>query len=249
VSGTNSYCPGPGQDYYYPADSFNTGGNIYLNTNVFDPPSGFTGSACHPGSGTPCQTLNAYNPDNWSVTANLPNGNTAVLSGVQARTDVGFDPLSNFTSIRASSSDSLNANANTSAEFGYDFWSSTSSSSAFSQEMMVWTDTFNRGVCGGATVVATGVPFGGSNGVPLLHWNLCVNGANSPNSEWIWYLPGTQDPSNTIDVYAMYQYMIAHGHYSSATGLNQLDETFELCSTGGQFETFTASNLAITATP
>jgi hypothetical protein len=60
-------------------------------------------------------------------------------------------------------------------------------------------------------------------------------------------LPGAQDPSNTVDVYAMFEYMISHGHYSSATSLNQLDETFELCSTGGQFETFTASNLSFSA--
>jgi hypothetical protein len=114
--------------------------------------------------------------------------------------------------------------------------------------MMVWTDTVNRGVCGGATKVnATPVPFGGSNGVPLENWNLCVNGANNANSEWIWYLPGAQAPSNTIDVLAMFRYMISHGHYSASTGLNQLDETFEICATGGQFETFTASHLAITA--
>jgi hypothetical protein len=134
----------------------------------------------------------------------------------------------------------MNAVSGTGAEFGYDFWSSTSSSSSFTQEMMVWTDTFNRGVCGGATVIATNISISG------LNWNLCVNGANNANSEWIWYLPGAQAPTNSVDVYAMYQYMISHGHYAASTGLNQLDETFEICSTGG-FETFTASNLAISA--
>jgi hypothetical protein len=248
VSGENDYCPGAGADYNYPADSLNTGSNIYVANNVWNPPGGFTNSACKTGVATPCETLNAYNPGNWSVTANLPNEGGAVLSAPQVRTDVGFVPISNFHSLTASSSDNLNAVSGTGAEFGYDTWSSTSGSSAFSQEMMVWTDTVNRGVCGGATVVATGVPFGGSNGVPLLDWNLCVNGLNSADSEWIWYLPGAQDPSNTVDLYGMFEYMISHGHYSSATGLNQLDETFELCSTGGQFEKFTASNLAITAT-
>jgi hypothetical protein len=247
VSGAESDCPGSG-DYNYPADSLNTGSNIYIAANVWNPPSGFTGKTCQTGSATPCQTLNAYSPGNWSATANFANGNTAVLSGVQARTDLGFEPMSDFSAIRASSSDSLNPNSGTSAEFGYDFWTSTSSSNAFAQEMMVWTDTYNRGTCGGATLVASDVPFGGTNGVPMLDWNLCVNGPVSADSEWIWYLPGTQDPSNDIDVYAMVEYMISHGYYSSATGLNQLDETFEICSTGSQFETFTASNLAISAT-
>lgn len=241
VSGTNDYCPGPGQDYNYPAVSLNNGSNIYANTDVFNPPPGFTGQPCQPGSATPCQTLQANDPGNWQVNANFTDQQGAVLSGVQMRVDLGFQPFSGFSHITASSTDNLNANSGTEAEFGYDVWSSTSSGSAFSQEMMVWTDTVNRGTCGGATVVATGVQIGGQS------WNLCVNGPNSATSEWIWYLPGAQTPSNNVDLHAMYQYMIDHGHYSASSGLNQIDETFEICSTGGQYETFTASGLTINA--
>lgn len=239
TSADNGYCPGPGRDYSYPGIALSNGSNTYINNNVFN----------HNQLPSATQTLNAYDPGNWSVTANMAAGNTAVISGPQVRQDVpgGFDPLSNFHYIYASATDDQHPNSGTGAEFGYDIWTSTSSGNAFSQEMMIWTDTINRGICGGATPVASNVSFGGSNGVPVESWNLCRNGPAGSGSEYIWYLPGTQDHGGHADVYAMLRWMISHGYYSSGTGLNQLDETFEICSTGGQPETFSASGLSITS--
>jgi hypothetical protein len=242
VSGTNDYCPAPGVDYSYAPDDLSNGSNNYINTDIFSPLPGFTSRNCAPGSATPCQTVNAFNPGDWSATANYPAGNTGIVSAPQDRTDLGYQPVSGFHSLTASFSDNINANGGTDAEAAYDFWSSTSSGNAFSQEMMVWTDSAGRGTCGGGTVIATGVTFPGNNAGP---WNLCVNGPLNSGSEFIWYLPGMQQPNNKIDVLGMFNYMISHGYYSAATGINQIVETAEIASTGGQYETFQFSNLAI----
>jgi hypothetical protein len=195
---------------------------------------------------TATETLYANNPGDWWVVANMAAGGTAVISGPQVRVDVpnAPNPLTNFHYIYASSTDNQNPNSGTSAEFGYDVWTGTSSSNPFAQEMMIWTDTINRGTCGGATPVASNVQFGGANGVPVQSWNLCVNGPLKNTSEFIWYLPNNEQ-TGSVDIYQMLQWMISHGYYPSNTGLSQIDQTFEICSTGGQNETFQVSALSI----
>src|SRR5215469_11643993 len=109
VSGTNGYCPAPGVDYSYAPDDLSNGSNNYINTDVFSPLPGFTSRNCAPGSGTPCQTVNAFNPGDWSATANYPAGNTGIVSAPQDRTDLGYLPVSGFHSLTASFSDNINA--------------------------------------------------------------------------------------------------------------------------------------------
>jgi hypothetical protein len=209
---------------------------VYINTNV----------VFRSNDPSATQTLYANSPSDWWVVANMTAGNTGVVSGPQVRLDIpgAPSPLSNFHFIYATSSENQHPNSGTSAEFGYDVWTGTSSSALFAQEMMIWTDTINRGTCGGATPVASNVQFGGSNGVPVQSWNLCVNGPLTHTSEFIWYLP-TNEQSGSVDILGMVQWMVSHGYYPSNTGLSQIDQTFEICSTGGQDEVFQVTGLSI----
>src|SRR5215469_10820348 len=76
VSGAMDGC-GP---YTYAPNTASNGYNTLLSNDVWNQPAGFTGQTCDTGSPSPCQTMTATDPGNWSVTANYPDGNTAVLA-------------------------------------------------------------------------------------------------------------------------------------------------------------------------
>ena len=236
TSADDGYCPGPGQFYDYPPVSASgVPYGPYIANNVWN----------HGALPSATQTLTAYDPGNWTAEADMADGNTAVISAPQVRQDFLVNgspaPLSGYATITASASFDLHARAGTGAQGGYDVWTDPGSSVSFSQEMMIWTDTVNRGTCGGASPVASGIQFGTQT------WDLCVNGPLASTSEFIWYLPGAQMPSGAVDILAMLRWMTGHGYYPAGTGLSQIDQTFEICSTGGQPETFSATGFTLTA--
>jgi hypothetical protein len=185
----------------------------------------------------------ATDPGHWSAVAHMPAKNTAVLS--YPNTNQIFTtatnspaPLSGFGKIVATFRERMPKNAQTSAEFGFDVWAGQSTATDGADEMMIWTDTENRGTCGGATVLRTAT-FGGASGVPVQTWTLCRNGAAGPKAEYIWYLAGAQESAGTVDVLSMEKWMVTKGYYPAGTGINQIDFGAEICSTGGAPETFT----------
>ena len=103
---------------------------------------------------------------------------------------------------------------------------------------MIQHDFANNGPC---TFEAT-ASFGGSGGVPVQTWQLCQYG-----SELIWKLTGGSEQSGSVDVLAMLQWLESHGYLPSSSTLTDISYGWEICSTGGQPETFTNSGFTLTA--
>jgi hypothetical protein len=228
--------------YTYPQIS-GINGQVTVGNNVWSPISGWS------------QTLNANNPGDWSVTANMPVGNTSVVSYPNVGTTVPWLPntdvnpkLSSWSSMYSSWNVNIagDANSGSMAEAGYDIWLNN-----WNNEVMIQTDFVGdslRPRCDvNGDVIAT-VPFGGSNGVPVQSWNLCQFG-----SELIWQLPtGTNDPTGSVDVMAMLTWLETRGsgkYLPANSSLTGLSFGFEICSTGKQNETFQLNSFTLTATP
>jgi hypothetical protein len=85
--------------------------------------------------------------------------------------------------------------------------------------------------------------FGGSGGVPSQSWQLCQYG-----TELIWKLQGGSEQSGTVDVLGMLTWLEGHGYLPSSSTLTDISYGWEICSTGGQPETFNLSKFTVTAT-
>jgi hypothetical protein len=208
--------------YLYRAITNSDGQNTFVGQNVWNPIPGWS------------QTLHATGPGNWDVTANMPAGNTAVVSFPNTGQQYYYtNTLAGFSSIYSSFTENMNPAGGTSAEAAYDIWLNN-----WANEVMIQHDIVNRGTC---PVAATAV-FGGSNGVPEQDWNLCKYG-----SELIWQLPGAGEQSGTVDILAMLTWLVSHGYLPHGSGLTDISYGFEICSTGGRPETFTLSRFSISA--
>jgi hypothetical protein len=196
------------------------------------------------------QTLQANNPGDWHITANLHAGNTAVVSYPSLSADYHQQdpstgawsgrPLTNFTRMISSFSETMNANSGTSAWAAYDIWLGNSGTA---DEVMIQHDFADNGAC---DAVAEAM-FGGTNGVPVQPWHLCQFG-----SELVWKL-GTDDThqvseqSGSVDILAMLSWLEDHGYIAQGSVLNSIGYGWEISSTGGVNETFQVSSFFITA--
>jgi hypothetical protein len=212
--------------YLYPAITRSNGQNTTVGQDVWNPIPGWS------------QTLHATDPGNWYVTADMPAGNTAVVSFPNVGQNIDWvngapPPLSSYTSIYSSFTENMNRTSGTSAEAAYDIWLNN-----WRNEVMIQHDIVNRGTC---PVLAT-AEFGGSGGVPVQDWNLCKYG-----TELIWQLSGNGEQSSSVDILAMLTWLVSHGYLPQGSGLTAISYGFEICSTGGQPETFTLSRFSIRA--
>jgi hypothetical protein len=190
------------------------------------------------------QTLYATNPGNWYATANLPAGNTAVVSFPNTGEMYNSNPLSGYSSFYSSFSENMHATSGTSAEAAFDIWLNN-----WNNEVMIQHDMVNRGgPCG--PVLAT-VSFGGHGGVPVQSWILCQYG-----SEIIWQVPGSGngnvygEQSGSVDILAMLTWLENNGSYlPKGSTLTAIGYGFEVCSTGGVDENFEVTSFAITSSP
>lgn len=213
--------------YTYPSIAYSNG-ETTVGQDVWNPISGWS------------QTLRATNPGNWYVTAEMPAGNTAVVSYPNTGTPYGEKLLSSFHRITSSFSESMHAVSQTSAWAAFDLWFNN-----WSDEVMIQHDFAGNGSC---TPVATHT-FGGSNGVPVQSWNLCVFG-----SERVWKLAGNSGPESTsneqsgsVDILSMLTWMENNGYLPRNSTVTDLSYGFEICSTGGKPETFSVSRFSISA--
>jgi hypothetical protein len=198
-----------------------TSQNPTVNQDVWNPISGWQ------------QTLYAYSPGDWSVTADMPAGNTAVVSYPSSGSDYNERPLSSFSAMRSSFSENMNATSGTSAWAAYDVWLNN-----WNNEVMIQHDFANNGACP-ALATAT---FGGSGGVPVQNWDLCKYG-----SELIWKLTGGSEKSGSVDILSMLTWLGNHGYLPQGSTLTATGYGWEICSTGGVNETFHVSSFSITA--
>jgi hypothetical protein len=216
--------------------------STYVGNNVWNPIPGWK------------QTLHAIDPGNWQVTANMPAGNTAVVSYPSIGANYGQvtdvpTPLTSYSSIRSSFSENMHATAKTSAWAAYDVWlgqdkCAPANATCPSDEVMIQHDFANNGAC---TTLAT-ASFGGFDDVPVQTWHLCKYG-----TEIIWKL-GVDDrhkvneQSGRVDILAMLIWLVNHGYLPHGTGLWSVGYGWEICSTGGVNENFQVSRYSITPT-
>ena len=231
VCTTSAVKGGCGPYDHYPQITGTTS-STYVGNNVWNPISGWQ------------QTLYATDPGKWYVTANMPAGNTAVVSYPSIGANYGQvtdvpTPLTNYSSIYSSFSENMNATAKTTAWASYDIWLGRGTSSSSSNEVMIQHDFANNGGC---AVLATAT-FGGAGGVPVHDWNLCRFGP-----ELVWKLRGNEQ-SGSVDILSMLTWLVKHGYLPVDTGLWSIGYGWEICSTGGVKENFQVSSYSITPTP
>jgi hypothetical protein len=248
TSAPNGNC-GP---YTYAGITNSNGYNTYISNNCWADPS------CK-------QIVTAVDPGNWSVSANEPAGNGSVMTAPEvqqqfnnwcasARTwenrvssgcnSVADTPISAMSHLTSSYAESTPHNPQTIAQWSWDIW--LSNDSGYADEVMVWVD--NNGRCNS-----------GSFGTPL-HAPVTIAGQEwtphrYPNSrEFIWTLDGSggvgtcaQQASGTVDLLALLKWMQANGYAAPGATVSLVDGVWEICSTGGQPETFTVSKYSLTA--
>ena len=200
----------------YPAITGSNGSNTTVGQDVWNPISGWS------------QTLHATGPGNWQVTANMPLGNTAVVSFPNTGESYDSNLLTSFSSLYSSFSEAMNPTAGTSAEAGYDIWLNN-----WSNEVMIRArhGQPRRPVRPGAGHRS----FGGHGGVPMQRWNLCQYG-----SEIIWQSPSTGngdvygEHSGSVDVLAMLEWLVNNGGYlPQASNLTAIGYGFEFAARAG----------------
>lgn len=208
--------------YRYSAITDSNGQNTFVSQNVWNTIPQWS------------QTLHATSPGSWYVTANMPDGNTAVVSFPDASEEYYYkNTLTGWSAIYSSFAENMNPASGTSAEAAYDIWLNN-----WNDEVMIQHDIVNRASC---PVLAT-ARFGGSGGVPVQDWNLCKYG-----SELIWQLRGAPERAGRVNILAMLTWLEGHGYLPQASELVNISYGFEICSTGGRPETFTVSGFSISA--
>jgi hypothetical protein len=210
--------------YRYSDITHSDGSNTYVAQDVWNPIDGWS------------QTLHAINPGRWYVTANMPAGNTAVVSFPDVGQQYYYrNTLADFSSIRSSFAENMHPTRGTSAWAAYDIWLNN-----WNNEVMIQHDFANQGPCDTAATAS----FGGSGGVPVQNWKLCDFG-----DELVWQLSGGKENEQTgsVDILAMLNWLVSHRYLPKASGLTNISYGWEICSTGGQNETFTLSRFTIQA--
>jgi hypothetical protein len=216
--------------YLYADITGSDGTNTTVGQDVWNPISGWS------------QTLYATGPGNWYATANMPAGNTAVVSFPNTGQNYDSPLLTGFSTIYSSFSETMNPTAGTSAEAAYDIWLNN-----WNNEVMIQHDMVNRGgPCGPVLATET---FGGKGGVPVESWILCQYG-----SELIWQVASTGDrygvQAGSVDVLAMLDWLVNNGGYlPEGSDLTAIGYGFEICSTGGSDENFQVKAFSISSTP
>jgi hypothetical protein len=182
------------------------------------------------------QTLTAYNPGDWSVSADMPAGNTAVVSypdvqQIYTTTSDTPDPLSNFTTITSSFAENgPGSGGGDDYEAAYDIWTGTGSDN-YAQEIMIWVD--NHGQTPAGSEVATASIDGATYSV----W--------SAGDHPVSLVLNSNETSGTVNILAALNWLESNGYMPSGSGLNQIDFGWEICSTGGVAKTFSMSQYGI----
>jgi hypothetical protein len=184
------------------------------------------------------QTLTAYSPGDWSVSADMPISNTAVVSypdvqQLYTTTDNTPDPLSSFTSITSTFAESgPGSGGGDDYEAAYDIWAGTGSNNG-AQEIMIWVD--NHGQTPAGSQVGTADIDGTSYSV----WN----SGNNP----VTLVLSSNETSGTINILAALDWLESNGYMPAGSGLNQIDFGWEICSTGGTAKTFSLTQYSISS--
>jgi hypothetical protein len=183
------------------------------------------------------QTLYANSPGDWQVINSTRAGNTAITSYPNAGAFYNEQLVSSFPQITSSWTDVLPTGPGTQGWAAYDLWFNN-----WANEVMIQHDFIPSSVrCG--SYVATNIQFGGSNGVPVHSWNLCLYG-----SEIIWQSPDNM-PSGSVDIKQMITWLENNGHLKANSTVTALSAGFEIASTGGVPEAWKYTSFTMNTGP
>ncbi len=193
--------------------------------------------------------LSASSPSVFTAVANMPAGNTAVVSYTNSWARDYTGTVDSYSQITQTTSETMPHNAQTTAWAMDDLWFNN-----WADEVMVQYDFTSNGDCDASTVVATNVTFGGTNGVPVQQWHLCDFTSPGDSGHTLdWKLGSTEgtgrqsEPGGKIDILAMIKWLETHGYLQASSTWTALSSGWEICSTGGQNETFKMSSFSVTA--
>ncbi len=216
---------------YEPGEIYNSNSyNTYVIQDMWGVGNGMAGVS---------QTTEGYNPSDWSVVANMPKGNGAVLTypDVQQLYTNSKDknpPLTSFGLIVSNFALTMPNNSGTIGEAGYDIWTN------YADDIMIWVNTDNEPIGNWDQYLGTATFYGQT-------FKLYRNGTKA-GDELIWLLQSNEN-SGSIHILAMLNKLTAMGLTSPTNGLAQIDFGWELCSTGGVPETFHISNYTLQTAP
>lgn len=195
------------------------------------------------------QTLTAYGMGDWSVTANLPAGNGAVVSGPSSAVTYTTgqdkpDPLSDFgSSFTSTYAQTDPTGTGLDYEWDYDIWLGDTSQTAWAndQEIMVWTDVHGQTPAGSDTGQVYTAPDGTSYEI----WTGAGNTSVSSSYSIVSFVRQGNATSGTLDVLALVKWLESNGYTSSSAGFDQIGYGAELCSTGGQPQVFAVTSYTL----
>jgi Glycosyl hydrolase family 12 len=180
------------------------------------------------------QTICGNSASDWQVTSTQRAGNTAVLTYPSVQLNYNGSngyPLSRFTSMTSSYAETMHAVSGTDAEAAYDIWLN-----GLSKEVMVWVDNHGQAPAGSKVATTT---FSGAT------WDLYETSDRS----YMAFVREGNASSGTVDLHAALTYLEGRGDLKAGDVLWQVNFGWEICSTAGAPETFTASNYSLASTP
>jgi Putative Ig domain len=177
------------------------------------------------------QTMDVCNQGSWSVDDTTTSStNTAVLVYPNVQENYS-SAVSSYSAI--SSSYAANSTSAGDYEFAYDIW--LNGYSTGHNEVMIWTQ--NHGQTPGGSLVASDITVSG------LTWDLYASSDNS----YIAFVPanGAAYSSGTLNLLAMFDYLMQNGNIASTSTLTQIDYGVEVCNTGGAEGQFNITGFSI----
>jgi hypothetical protein len=193
------------------------------------------------------QQLSANSPENFTITANYPAGNTAVCTYPNAWPHDAQGTVDSYSQTTSSFSESFPHNSATHAWGLYDLWFNN-----WQNEVMIQYDFSQNAPC--TTTPVTNKVFGGKDsGVPSQPWFLCTFGSPMANGSYqttAWKLgpneAGKQsESSGSIDILPMIKYLERKGYLPAESTWTAISMGWEICSTGGKNEVFTGSGFSV----
>lgn len=198
------------------------------------------------------QALTASSLSDWSVSASMPRGNTAVVSYPSSRVTYTLPtgatpPLANFGDLRSSWSHASPASiSGDDFEWAYDIWLNPAGQPSWGndQEVMIWTDVHGQRPAGNDT----GRAYTDAAGTSWETW-LDKGGCSTctaDNDHIVTYVRHGNAAIGTVDLSGFFAHLMASGYTTGNAGIDQVNYGVELCSTNGTAQSFAVTGYTLT---
>lgn len=223
-------------EFFYPAEPYITG--VKPDTDCDSSCYSTVGNDVWTGEVPPqySQTLYAFNPGDWYVTANTNSHFGGVIAFPNTGFDMPINPVDSYSSLTSSWNVTIPTdNTKTAGWATYDLWFNN-----WANEVQIHVDQVANSDYNCTSVASLTV-----SGEP---WHLCVFG-----SEDVWKM-GTSDaapinePAGTVNVQAFLTWEEANGYLPKASTWTAGSFGFEITDTEGTTQTFKVNNFTWDAT-